>query len=87
MRPDTQRKIQQAIEQLGYRPNNAARQLKTGVSSMVGLLVPSLANQFFGSLACAVETASSEMTTSEVSRRPISRQRSESGIGASTPVA
>jgi DNA-binding LacI/PurR family transcriptional regulator len=24
---------------------------------MVGLLVPSLANQFFGSLACAVETA------------------------------
>jgi DNA-binding LacI/PurR family transcriptional regulator len=40
MRPDTQRKIQQAIEQLGYRPNNAARQLKTGVASMVGLLVP-----------------------------------------------
>jgi DNA-binding LacI/PurR family transcriptional regulator len=57
MRPDTQRKIQQAIEQLGYRPNNAARQLKTGVAKMVGLLVPSLANQFFGSLACAVETA------------------------------
>jgi DNA-binding LacI/PurR family transcriptional regulator len=57
MRPETQRKIQQAIEQLGYRPNNAARQLKTGVASMVGLLVPSLANQFFGSLACAVETA------------------------------
>lgn len=57
MRPDTQLKIQQAIEQLGYRPNNAARQLKTGVASMVGLLVPSLANQFFGSLACAVEAA------------------------------
>lgn len=57
MRPETQRKIQQAIAQLGYRPNNAARQLKTGVASMVGLLVPSLANQFFGSLACAVETA------------------------------
>lgn len=57
MRPDTQRKIQEAIEQLGYRPNSAARQLKTGVASMVGLLVPSLANQFFGALACAVETA------------------------------
>jgi DNA-binding LacI/PurR family transcriptional regulator len=24
---------------------------------MVGLLVPSLANQFFGALACAIETA------------------------------
>ena len=57
MRPATQRKIEQAIGQLGYRPNNAARQLKTGVASMVGLLVPSLANQFFGALACAVETA------------------------------
>lgn len=57
MRPETQARIRQAIEQLGYRPNNAARQLKTGVASMVGLLVPSLANQFFGSLACAVETA------------------------------
>jgi DNA-binding LacI/PurR family transcriptional regulator len=57
MRPDTRIKIQQAIEQLGYRPNSAARQLKTGVAAMVGLLVPSLANQFFGALACAVETA------------------------------
>lgn len=57
MRPVTQQRIRQAIAQLGYRPNNAARQLKTGVASMVGLLVPSLANQFFGALACAVEAA------------------------------
>src|SRR5690349_17710257 len=57
MRPDTRQKIANAIKQLGYRPNNAARQLKTGVAAMVGLLVPSLANQFFGSLACAVEAA------------------------------
>jgi DNA-binding LacI/PurR family transcriptional regulator len=60
MRPDTQAKIQQAIEQLGYRPNTAARQLKTGVASMVGLLVPSLANQFFGALACAVEASAAK---------------------------
>lgn len=60
MRPETQVKIQQAIEQLGYRPNIAARQLKTGVTSIVGLLVPSLANQFFGSLACAVEAAAAK---------------------------
>ena len=51
MRPDTRLKIGQAIAQLGYRPNSAARQLKTGVSAMVGLLVPSLANQFFGALS------------------------------------
>ena len=57
MRADTQQNIRQAIDHLGYRPNSAARQLKTGIAPMVGLLVPSLANQFFGSLACAVETA------------------------------
>lgn len=57
MRPETQARIRQAIEQLDYRPNSAARQLKTGVAAMVGLLVPSLANQFFGSLACSVEAA------------------------------
>jgi DNA-binding LacI/PurR family transcriptional regulator len=57
MRPETQAKIEWAIKQLGYRPNIAARQLKTGVAAMVGLLVPSLANQFFGALACAVEAA------------------------------
>ena len=57
MRPETRLRIRQAIEQLGYRPNHAARQLKTGVAPMVGLLVPSLANQFFGALASAVETA------------------------------
>lgn len=60
MRPGTQLKIKQAIEHLGYRPNIAARQLKTGVASIVGLLVPSLANQFFGSLACAVEAAAAK---------------------------
>ncbi|MCY7388904.1 MAG: LacI family transcriptional regulator [Burkholderiales bacterium] len=60
MRPATQLKIQQAIQELGYRPNNAARQLKTGVASMVGLLVPSLANQYFGALACAVEIAAAK---------------------------
>lgn len=60
MRPDTQTRIRLAIEQLDYRPNNAARQLKTGVAAMVGLLVPSLANQYFGSLACAVEIAAAK---------------------------
>ncbi len=57
MRPETVRRIEEAIEQLGYRPSWAARQLKTGFSPMIGLLVPSVANPFHGALARAVEVA------------------------------
>ena len=57
MRPETVRRIEEAIEQLGYRPSWAARQLKTGVAPVIGLLLPSVANPFHGALARAVEVA------------------------------
>src|SRR5258708_17420415 len=57
MRPETVRRIEEAIEQLGYRPSWAARQLKTGFAPVIGLLVPSVANPFHGALARAVEVA------------------------------
>ena len=55
MRPSTKDRIQQAIEELGYRPNLAARQLKTGHTPIIGLIVPSVANPFFGIFAKLVE--------------------------------
>lgn len=57
MRPDTQDRIEHAIEKLGYTPNLAARQLKTGKSPIIGLIVPSVANPFFGFFARQVEEA------------------------------
>ena len=57
MRPETVRRIEEAIEQLGYRPSWAARQLKTGFAPVLGLLVPSVANPFHGAMARAVEVA------------------------------
>lgn len=57
MRPETVRRIEEAIEQLGYRPSWAARQLKTGFSPVIGLLVPSVANPSHGAMARAVEVA------------------------------
>jgi DNA-binding LacI/PurR family transcriptional regulator len=48
-------RIQHAIKQLGYTPNFAARQLKTGHSPFIGLIVPSVANPFFGFFARLVE--------------------------------
>lgn len=55
MRPSTGERILQAIQQLGYTPNLAARQLKTGHSPFIGLIVPSVANLFYGNFARLVE--------------------------------
>src|SRR5258708_10475734 len=57
MRPGTVHRIEEAIERLGYRPSWAARQLKTGFTPVIGLLVPSVANPFHGAMARAVEVA------------------------------
>lgn len=60
MSPSTRDRIQKVIDRLGYTPNHAARQLKTGHSSMLGLIVPSVANPFFGIFARHVEEVALE---------------------------
>ena len=44
---DTRRRIQRAIDQLGYRPNQLARGLKTRRGHAVGVIVSDLTNPFF----------------------------------------
>lgn len=53
-------RVQAAIGELNYRPNRAARQLKTGHTPMLGLLVPSTANPMYGQLALKVEAVAQE---------------------------
>lgn len=60
MRPATQDRIFDAIKELGYTPNQAARQLKTGHAPIIGLIVPSVANPFYGIFAHHVESAALE---------------------------
>ena len=55
MRPATIERIQHAIDQLGYTPSQVARQLKTGHAPILGLIVPSVANPFWGAFTRAVE--------------------------------
>lgn len=50
-------RVEEAIASLGYRPNRIARQLKTGHTPMLGLLVPSTANPMYGQLALQIEAA------------------------------
>lgn len=42
--------VQEAIRQLGYRPNNVARSLRTRRSRMVAVVVPDITNSFYSVL-------------------------------------
>jgi LacI family transcriptional regulator, galactose operon repressor len=53
--PETKRRVQAAIDELGYRPNRAARALATSRSRTLGLVVPDTTNAFFSDLVRAVE--------------------------------
>jgi len=78
MKLSTKERVEQAISQLGYRPNLAARGLKTGVAPLIGLIVPSVANPFFGIFARHVEEVSMEsgyqVLLGNSGRDPISEQ-------------
>jgi DNA-binding LacI/PurR family transcriptional regulator len=55
--PGTRRRVQQAIEELDYRPNLAARQLRRGRSDVISLVVPELDSPYFSELASIVVRA------------------------------
>lgn len=57
MTPATRERIEAAIGQLNYRPSQVALQLKTGKTATIGLLVPAVANPFFGAIAMAIQHA------------------------------
>ena len=60
MRGETLQRVHAAIAALDFRPSRAARQLKTGQTPMLGLLVPSIANPMYGYIAREIETAAQE---------------------------
>jgi LacI family transcriptional regulator len=55
--PETRERVLKAAAELNYRPNALARALSFGRTASVGLIVPDIANRFFGELARALEAA------------------------------
>ena len=53
---ETRTRVQTCAEQLGYRPNRAARALITGRTFNIGLMVADIANPFFPPLIKAAES-------------------------------
>ena len=53
----TQEAILQAARELGYRPNSAARTLRSGRSRLVALVVPDVSNPYFAAVLQGAEQA------------------------------
>ncbi|PPA69354.1 LacI family DNA-binding transcriptional regulator [Jeotgalibacillus proteolyticus] len=52
---DTRKAVDQAIKDLGYKPNSVARSLYKKTSKTIGFLIPDITNPFFPQLVRAVE--------------------------------
>lgn len=57
VRPATREKIFSAAQQLAFRPNKVAQQLRTQATHMIGVMVPSLNNPVFAEQLQAMEVA------------------------------
>lgn len=55
----TLQRVQDAISDLNYTPNAVARQLKSGQIKTLGLVVPSVANPFWGNVSHLIENEAS----------------------------
>lgn len=55
VRPELQQLVLTAVEELDYRPNRVASNLRRQTSSMIGLLVSDIRNPFFTAVARAIE--------------------------------
>jgi LacI family transcriptional regulator len=55
--PETRHRVQEAIDQLGYRPNVLARQLVQQRTTTLGVVVGDLGNPFYAEMAKQIERA------------------------------
>jgi LacI family transcriptional regulator len=53
--PETRRRVEAAVDKLGFVPNRAAKVMKTGRTGNLAVIVPDITNPYFGSTVRAVE--------------------------------
>lgn len=59
--PATRQRVEAAMAELGWRPNQTARSLVQGRTGLYGVIVPDVANPFFGELATGMSLAASAL--------------------------
>ena len=60
VKPALRARVQEAVAALGYRPNLAARALRTNEIDVIGLVVPDISNPFFAQLAKQIEARAAQ---------------------------
>src|SRR5210317_2076627 len=56
----TRQRVQEVIDETGYRPSPIARSLVTARTATIGLVVPDISNPFFSALARGADKVASE---------------------------
>ncbi len=86
----TEEKVREAIRRIGYEPNEAARILKGHRARIIGLIVPDLADPFFGVCANAIQESAREagyMTLISASGHRVSVEREQAEVMMQRQVA
>lgn len=52
---ETKRRVETAIDAIGYAPNTLARALKAATTGTIGLAVSTVSNPYFADIVCAIE--------------------------------
>ncbi|GAA3895314.1 LacI family DNA-binding transcriptional regulator [Leifsonia kafniensis] len=85
VKDDLKLRVRAAIVELGYRPNAAARQLRSGRSGMIALALPDLAQPYFAELASAMVRAAEERSItvliSQTNGQADAERRISDGVG------
>jgi LacI family transcriptional regulator len=76
--PETLKRITDAAESVGYRPDPVAQSLKAGRSRLIGVVVGSLQNPWFGDLMAGIEETALQnhhLVTLSETRMDVARER------------
>ncbi|MCA9892248.1 MAG: LacI family DNA-binding transcriptional regulator [Anaerolineae bacterium] len=56
----TRQRVEKAVEKLDYRPNLLARSLASDRSTVIGIIIPSIANRYFSQVIAGIESVAQE---------------------------
>lgn len=59
VKDDLKRKVNQAIEELGYAPSHIARSLVRNKTNLIGVIVPDITSSFYSTILSSIEEAAS----------------------------
>lgn len=56
--PETRKRVMEAADALGYRPNHLARAMQSGSTSTIGVVLPDISSPFFSSVLAGISRTS-----------------------------